>query len=307
MTRIIIKDIIIAMNNQPHTPSHSINQTPAQRLKSIFDEQLSFFKAKSEIVPIFVQAIGITNPTADYSIFRPRGDIHVLEYVVSGKGYICADQKTYTVTSGDVYFLKNNTAHQYFADKSDPFKKIWINFTGEVFDILAEKLKIDSVYIAHLPECKQEFEKLYSISEFSENNEDICYEASRIVFNIFLQFFLLENSKQKKNSFAEQIRNELDAAVYSSSNITDIAKKLFISRQHLSREFKKHYNEAPYQYLINQKLQAAKNLLRYTDLPIKAIASCLGFNDENHFSTLFKNKIKMTPLSYKKNFSNSPQ
>ena len=269
---------------------------PTQHLTGLHNEMLSFFKVNTEKVPMMVESIGLTEGTANYSVYRTPGNASILEYVLSGKGYVYTDAGVYTVREGDVYFLREETIQHYAADAKEPYTKLWINFNSTVIDAALDSLGIGNVMIAHAPDCRHDFEKLYSLANLSPNNEDVCCEATLTVLKILFSVTKI----RRPETFAERVRAELDAAVYSAVSLGEIAVNLFVSRQHLTREFKKAFGESPYHYLLSQKLDAAKGLLKQTNLSVKVIAIRLGFSDENYFSNLFKSKIKMSPTQYRK-------
>ena len=154
---------------------------PTQHLTGLHNEMLSFFKVNTEKVPMMVESIGLTEGTANYSVYRTPGNASILEYVLSGKGYVYTDAGVYTVREGDVYFLREETIQHYAADAKEPYTKLWINFNSTVIDAALDSLGIGNVMIAHAPDCRHDFEKLYSLANLSPNNEDVCCEATLTV------------------------------------------------------------------------------------------------------------------------------
>ena len=78
-----------------------------------------------------------------------------------------------------------------------------------------------------------------------------------------------------------------------------IADYLYMSRQHLSRRFTQEAGVPLAAYIRNEKAEEAKRLLRYTDKPVSAIASFLGFSSQGHFTKVFKDLTGMTPGEYR--------
>ena len=48
-----------------------------------------------------------------------------------------------------------------------------------------------------------------------------------------------------------------------------------------------------------QKMEEAKNLLRYTDYPCRSIAASLAFSSQSHFIQLFQKYTHLTPKQYR--------
>ena len=52
-------------------------------------------------------------------------------------------------------------------------------------------------------------------------------------------------------------------------------------------------------YILMQKMEEAKNLLRYTDYPCRSIAASLAFSSQSHFIQLFQKYTHLTPKQYR--------
>lgn len=89
----------------------------------------------------------------------------------------------------------------------------------------------------------------------------------------------------------------------------DIAKKLYMSRPYLSAKFKAETGETLTDFILKEKTEEAKRLLRYSDKSFTAIGSYLGFSSVGHFSQVFKKYTGRTPTEYREKYSgkvNSP-
>ena len=82
-------------------------------------------------------------------------------------------------------------------------------------------------------------------------------------------------------------------------DLSDIAG---VSQNQLIRDFKKVYGMTPMRFLLNCRLQYAKNLLDTTEMEITEIAFASGFMDSGYFSKMFRRKYGITPTDWKKNY-----
>ncbi|XGV94775.1 MAG: helix-turn-helix domain-containing protein [Leptolyngbya sp. BL-A-14] len=99
-----------------------------------------------------------------------------------------------------------------------------------------------------------------------------------------------------------QLQNVLEyIQAHLSENITldAIAQVAGMSRYHFIRRFKRTMHESPYQYLIGQRLEKAKQLLK-SQLAIAEIAVACGFADQSHLTKHFKQRIGVTPQVFRK-------
>lgn len=98
---------------------------------------------------------------------------------------------------------------------------------------------------------------------------------------------------------AVSIKNVVDLHLFTDLSIDELAKMCNLSLSSFKREFKKEFNDSPKNYILEQRLHKAKELLAITDMPVNEIAYETGFNDPHYFSRLFKKKKDKTPGEYR--------
>lgn len=82
--------------------------------------------------------------------------------------------------------------------------------------------------------------------------------------------------------------------------LPDLAKKAGLSVRTFNRRFKLAAGVTANEYLQNQRLNNAKDLLRTSNLSIIDIASRSGYQDNSYFCLRFKKEMAQTPSSYRK-------
>ena len=78
-----------------------------------------------------------------------------------------------------------------------------------------------------------------------------------------------------------------------------IDAELFISCPHLSRKFRQETGETLTNFILKEKVAESKQLLRYSEKSIAAIAAYLGFSSPPHFARVFKKYTGQTPQQYR--------
>lgn len=73
-----------------------------------------------------------------------------------------------------------------------------------------------------------------------------------------------------------------------------------LSEYHFLRMFKQSTGYTPHQYVINRRIECAKELLRKTEMNITEIANLLGFSSSAHFTHHFRRKTGLTPSDFTK-------
>ncbi len=96
-----------------------------------------------------------------------------------------------------------------------------------------------------------------------------------------------------------QILDYIDAHLGSEITLAELAKLIDTSQFHFGRLFKQSLGLSPYQYLLQQRIERAKTLLKQTDKPIGEIALDCGFNSQSHLGRKFRQLTRMTPKAYR--------
>ncbi len=101
------------------------------------------------------------------------------------------------------------------------------------------------------------------------------------------------------------ISEALDYIYFNIKNrlsIEEVASALNISESYLSRLFKKEVGISLSDYVREEKVKRAMNLLRHSEFSLIEIAEYLGFCSQSHFTQIFKKTVGMTPKAYRDQF-----
>ncbi len=98
-----------------------------------------------------------------------------------------------------------------------------------------------------------------------------------------------------------QILEYIEAYLHEDIKLTDLATLLGMSQFHFSHLFKQATGITPYQYLLQQRIERAKQLLKQTDRSITEIAFSCGFSSHSHLSKQFRQLTGITPKAYRTN------
>ena len=61
-----------------------------------------------------------------------------------------------------------------------------------------------------------------------------------------------------------------------------------------------HFGISPHQYVLQCRIQQAKQLLQYSHLSIAEVAYTAGFGSQSHMTTVFRKVLQITPAIYRK-------
>ena len=92
----------------------------------------------------------------------------------------------------------------------------------------------------------------------------------------------------------EYIRNHLDQPLAVSA----LCRLAEMSQSHFSKLFKRSTGLAPHQFVLQERINRSKELLRQGKRKIVEIALGVGFENQAHFTTVFGNFVGMTPRQF---------
>lgn len=95
------------------------------------------------------------------------------------------------------------------------------------------------------------------------------------------------------------IANYVQKHLSEPVDIEALSKAVFVSRTHLAVKFKKETGMTLTEFVLKEKVEEGKRLLRYTDKPISSIATHLGFSSQSHFTNVFRKYANSSPNEYR--------
>lgn len=85
----------------------------------------------------------------------------------------------------------------------------------------------------------------------------------------------------------------------ASHSLLELARVAGMSRSGFAKAFSETFGETPMDFVLRTRLHHAAELLRISDLPVKAIAASTGFASRSHFSRAFKATFGVDPSAYR--------
>lgn len=102
-------------------------------------------------------------------------------------------------------------------------------------------------------------------------------------------------TSRRLNKVLEYMKAHLDQPVL----LSELAEICGLSPTHFNRAFRDALGKPPHAYLIELRLEKAKDLLEHTRLPITEIALNCGFEQSQYFATQFRRKVGFTPREWR--------
>ena len=205
------------------------------------------------------------------------------------------------VTEGDVEAVRKNCEQARFLDSEgvgilsrNPLTNLKYHFV------------ITTAMITRL--CKQkgmELEQAFRMSDFYIQRLDDIHTTQGIR-GLHDEMVLDYTEKMRKicrsNANSRHIsicKEYIYSHIKERITIEDLADELGVSASYLSRLFKKETGSSVSAYIRGQKIEMAKNLLRYSEYSMIDIANRLSFSSQSHFIQQFREYVGITPKKYR--------
>lgn len=144
------------------------------------------------------------------------------------------------------------------------------------------------------------------INNLKKSKTDIDEKTCDLAVSISNSDYLKSRERLNKVDYSDTSNIDMKGIIdyiekNCKKNITlgEVAEFASVSMYYLSKLFKKKVGMNFSTYVINKKMEIAKELLENTDTPIINIAYELSYNQPNYFSSVFKKTVGITPTEYR--------
>ena len=213
------------------------------------------------------------------------------------RDYYFSDGTVLKTRGNDLFYLPKGSS--YYVTTTSPSGCYAINIEADINDIPF------SVNFRNADQVRKIFKKADKIWL---SNPSYCKISSiKSAYDIIVQGCIEEEKKYTPTAQEKLIFPAIEMLSHkftdNSLSVSSLSKECGISEAYFRRIFTNKYGVSPKEYIINLRINYAKNLLKYGELSIEETAISCGFTEACHFSREFK---KRTGISPKKFLSNQP-
>lgn len=239
-----------------------------------------------------------TTPDKEYLsiVHYPVNSIH---YIYGGEGYFNGMH----LEKGDGFIVFKGTNTTYYPEKKNPWKYIWIDVEGN--NINCESCICDpkTNTFKFVPD-----EYFFKLTDFI--TESLPSRITNITFcrgsaHMMLATHILDNhnvaSKSISRQHVDNAKEYIAKNFYMPISIENIANNLHISRAYLRNIFNIHEGISPQMFLVQTRLNKAKELLFTTSMSAAQISYAVGYTDPIQFYKAFKKHVGVSALEYRRN------
>jgi AraC family transcriptional regulator len=96
-----------------------------------------------------------------------------------------------------------------------------------------------------------------------------------------------------------RIKELVDAKMEDDMGLDEMAQAVGLSTAHFARMFRKSTGKTPHQFVLRQRIERAKTMLRAPDARVLDVAIACGFKTQQHFAQVFRDVWGVSPTEYR--------
>lgn len=232
-------------------------------------------------------------------------------YVIQGRAHYeleGGEIKRYSLNAkaGDFVFLAKHTVYAMTV-KSDVYHVIIVNF-----DFLSDpSQRIRSVISPNHNDKSAEKQFRQALSTWQMQEATVKEKCLSVLYALYANL-LSSASGSYRSPFSCARMNE--ALRYINQHLAEetltaaeAAEHVHLSESHFRRLFKEIYRISPTDYIITQRINLAKEKIRYSNDSITSISEATGFSSIFCFSHAFKRLVGSSPSQYRKHYRPFPK
>ena len=153
-----------------------------------------------------------------------------------------------------------------------------------------------------------EMETAYNLSDIYIRTIDKCEteeEINRLHREVVEDYAKRMQTIHKVNLYPKQVMLCLDYIydnLHTKITLEQLAQVTSLSPAYLSKLFHKEVGLTISAYIVKKRIQAAENMLKFSDYSCIEISNYLCFSSESHFIHVFKKHTGYTPKCYREKF-----
>lgn len=229
-----------------------------------------------------------------------RLDYYLL-YFTSGTMLFRSGKDNVQISSGDIIILPPGNGYTQEYRGGEEMNYLWLHFTGGGVDRALEELNIKTfpgVNKTREPNHLQtRFSRLFDcfLKNDSLRERDLSASLEKLLVEISRA---TDNYEKPKTSLSKSV-SYINNSYTSQIKITELAKMEGMSMTRYNLRFKEQFGIPPTKYIINLRVNMAKELLCSSSLTLNQIGDTCGYGDYNFFAKVFKSAVGVSPKKYR--------
>lgn len=243
-------------------------------------------------------------------------DFYEFYFFISGDVTYLIEGKSYYLEPGNIVLVNSKELHQAIINSEEGIYErvvLWISrdflkrLSSEEMDLSLcfesnKKKNVLSTDFEQKKNIRFILNKLVSLENYKGAGYELLYKAYMTELMVHINNLALNENTElsveiKKSNLIDGIIEYINNHVEEEITIDEISEKFYLSKFHLSREFKKYTGTTIHRYIVQKKLIYSKEFI-LKEMPITDVYKQCGFGDYSNFFRAFKNEYGITPKQF---------
>ncbi len=217
---------------------------------------------------------------------------HQIFISVKGGGNLLCQGKEYPITEGNAFYIARGVAYSH-SSASTGMKSAFLTVCGDAMDLFSRHYTQNGFRFWESVNVEKWVDRIEKIALEYENNVNAA-TASAMAYSFFVDFF--EEADKKLCTPAEKTKLFIEKHFSEHLTIDFLAKSMGVSPSKLCHDFKTAFGKTVFEFILDMRLEWAKNyLLANPHSLTKQAAQLSGFDDSSYFCRAFKKKYGHSP------------
>jgi Response regulator containing CheY-like receiver domain and AraC-type DNA-binding domain len=260
---------------------------------------------------LYVQEVGRLKSLKPHRCVREKLESYLLMIVLDGRGSLMVSGREYELQAGDCALIDCREHYEHISDEKDGWELAWVHYCGNAAQNFYELFRKGNgdVPVFRVEDVEPWNQLIGRLLEL-QRDRSMLAELQCGELLLHLQYQILQNFSDR-GALADEQERQLVSSVrewlnehYAENNIAGALEQAFSQNlEEVDRSYEQYYGIHIDEYVDNRRLNAAKELLRFSIKPVAEVAAVSGIGNEAVMQRMFREKEGMSAEEYRQKWA----
>lgn len=260
---------------------------------------------------LYVQEVGRLKSLKPHRCVREQLESYLFMMVLGGKGDLTVNGRQYALQSGDCALIDCMEHYEHISDEKDGWELAWVHYHGSTAHNYYELFRRGNsgTPVFHIEDVEPWNHLIGQLLEL-QRDRSVLAELQCGELLIQLQRRILQDlaecgamKDEQERQFINSVREWLNEHYARENVLEELGQTFSQSLDRIDGCFAQYYGIAVGEYVCNRRLNAAKELLRFSIKPIEEVAIVSGIGDVAEMQRMFHEKEGMSAEEYRQKWA----
>lgn len=260
---------------------------------------------------LYVQEVGRLKSLKPHRCVREKLESYLFMMVLDGRGSLVVDGHSYALQVGDCALVDCREHYEHISEENDGWELAWVHYYGSTARNFYELFRKGNgenpvFHIADVEQWNQLIGQLLDL----QSDRSMLAELQSGELLLHLQYCIMHNlsdhgalEDQQERQFVSSVREWLNEH-YAGEDVFGALEQDFSQNyEEMNRSFVQYYGIRIDEYVQNRRLNAAKELLRFSIKPVPEVAAESGIGHVAAMQQMFWEKEGMSAEEYRQKWA----